>query len=81
VHDRFVRLGYLALMFVSHLITFCKYIIACRAVSRQRLGKHVPAATDRHATIEVLLEMGFSTRLVPRGYKEANWGNQVSSVG
>jgi type IV secretory pathway protease TraF len=23
--------------------------------SRQRLGKHVPTATDRHATMEVLL--------------------------
>jgi hypothetical protein len=29
--------------------------VTCRAVSRQRLGKHVPAATDTHATIEVLL--------------------------
>jgi hypothetical protein len=39
-------------------------------VSRQRLGKHVPAATDTHATIEVLLETVFSTRSVRRGYKE-----------
>jgi hypothetical protein len=29
-----------------------------RAVPRQRLGKHVPAATDTHATIEILLEIG-----------------------
>jgi hypothetical protein len=28
-------------------------------VSRQRLGKHVPAATDKHATIEILLETVF----------------------
>jgi hypothetical protein len=27
------------------------------SVSRQRLGNHVPVATDAHATIEVLLEM------------------------
>jgi hypothetical protein len=27
----------------------------------QRLGKHVPAATDTHTAIEVLLESGFST--------------------
>jgi hypothetical protein len=26
-------------------------------VSRQRLGKHIPAATNLYATIEVLLEM------------------------
>jgi hypothetical protein len=37
-----------------------KNILAFRAVCRQRLGKHVPAATDTHATIEVLLEAGFS---------------------
>jgi hypothetical protein len=28
------------------------------AISRQRLGKHVPAATNAHATIQVLLETG-----------------------
>jgi hypothetical protein len=31
-------------------------------VSRQRLGKHVAAATDTHAAIEVLLETVLSTR-------------------
>jgi hypothetical protein len=30
-------------------------------VSRQGLGKHVPAAKIEHATIEVLLETVFST--------------------
>jgi hypothetical protein len=30
----------------------------------QRLGKHVPAATDMHVTIEVLLETAFPTRSV-----------------
>jgi hypothetical protein len=49
-------------------------------VSRQRLRKHVPAATDTHATIEVLLEIVFSTRSVQKGYEEDNWGNRVSSV-
>jgi hypothetical protein len=38
-------------------------------VSR-RLGKNVPAASDTHATIEVLLEVVFSTRAVQRGYKK-----------
>jgi hypothetical protein len=50
-------------------------------VSRQRLGKHLPAATDTHATIEVLLEMVFSIRSVERGYKKNNWGNRISLVG
>jgi hypothetical protein len=54
--------------------------VACRAVHGQRLGKHFPAATDAHATIEVLLETGFSTQSVPRGYKEDNLANQVNSV-
>jgi hypothetical protein len=49
-------------------------------VSRQLLGKHVPVATDTHATIEVLLETVFSSRSVQRGYEEDNWGNQVSWV-
>jgi hypothetical protein len=49
-------------------------------VSRQRLGKHISAETDSHATIEVLLETVSSTRSVQRGYKEDSWGNEVSSV-
>jgi hypothetical protein len=49
-------------------------------VSMQRLGKHVPAATDTRATIEVLLETVYSTRSMKRGYKKDNWGNRVSSV-
>jgi hypothetical protein len=32
------------------------------AVARQRLGNHFPAATNRHATIEELLEAVFSMR-------------------
>jgi hypothetical protein len=42
-----------------------------RAVSKQRLSKHVPAATDTHAT-EVLFETMFSVRFVRMGYKEDN---------
>jgi hypothetical protein len=49
-------------------------------VSRQRLGKYVPAAMGTHATIEALLETVFSTLSVQRGYKEDNWGNRECSV-
>jgi hypothetical protein len=48
-------------------------IVACRAVYRRRVGKHVPAATDMHAIIEVMLETVFSSRSVQRGYKKDNW--------
>jgi hypothetical protein len=37
------------------------------AVIMQRLGKHIPTATDTHATIEELLDAVFSVRLVPKG--------------
>jgi hypothetical protein len=40
----------------------------------------VPKATDKHATIWVLLQTVFSTRSVEKRSKEDNWGNQVSSV-
>jgi hypothetical protein len=59
--------GYLTRLPVSRL-----YNVARRVVSRQRFGKHVPAVTDTHATIEVLLETVFSTRSMQRGYKEEN---------
>jgi hypothetical protein len=49
-------------------------------VSRQRLGKHVPAATDTHATIEVLLGNMFSARSMKKAYKKDKWGNRISSV-
>jgi hypothetical protein len=41
---------------LTHAGTVC-HIVARPAVSRQRLRKHVPAATDTHAAIEILLEM------------------------
>jgi hypothetical protein len=43
-------------------------------VSRQSMGKQVPAATNMHITIELLLETVFSTRFVQSGYKEDNRG-------
>jgi hypothetical protein len=49
-------------------------------VSRQRIGKHVPAATNMNTTIELLLETVFSTRSVQYGYKEDSWGDQVGPV-
>jgi hypothetical protein len=55
-----------SMLYVQVCIYVC--IVACTAVSRQRLGKHVPAATDTHATIEVLLEMVFSVLSVPKCY-------------
>jgi hypothetical protein len=42
-------------------------------VSTQQLAKHIPVAMDTCATIEVLLEMVFSTWAVQKGYKEDNW--------
>jgi hypothetical protein len=36
-----------------------------RDIARQLLGKRVPAATDRHARVEVLLDLWF----VPQCYK------------
>jgi hypothetical protein len=44
------------------------------AVARERLGKHVPAATGTHATIEELLETAFSMQSVPRLYKDHSFG-------
>jgi hypothetical protein len=55
-------------------------IVACRAVSKQRLCTYVPTATYTCTTIKILLETAFSTRCVQRGYKEENWGNRVNSV-
>jgi hypothetical protein len=37
-------------------------------------------AMDTRAQIKVSLETVSSARSVPRGYKEDNWGKQVSSV-
>jgi hypothetical protein len=38
------------------LVTAGKHVNNTRAIARQPLGKRVPAATDTHATVEVLLE-------------------------
>jgi hypothetical protein len=41
--------------------------VACRAVSRQRLGKHF------YAALQVLLEALFPTRSVQRDCMEGSW--------
>jgi hypothetical protein len=57
-------------IFRKHLLMSVFDSVACRAVSRQRLGKLVPAETNTHALIERTLETTFSTRSMKRGYKE-----------
>jgi hypothetical protein len=37
-----------------------------RSIARQRLGKHVPMATDTNAAIGELWETTFSVRFVPK---------------
>jgi hypothetical protein len=50
------------------------------ATPRERLGKHVPAESDTHATVGELLETVFSTRSVPRGVTTGTvWSNEFSS--
>jgi hypothetical protein len=49
-------------------------------VSRQRIGKQVPAATSTNRTIELLLDTVFSTESVQTGYKEDNSGDPVSTL-
>jgi hypothetical protein len=44
------------------------------AAVRERLGIHVPAATDMYT------RMVLSARAVPRSYQEDNWDSHVSSV-
>jgi hypothetical protein len=51
-----------------------------RVVSGQLLGKHHPAAKNRRATMEILLERGVSAWSGTRSYKEDNWGDRFSSV-
>jgi hypothetical protein len=50
-------------------------IVSRRTVSRQRFGKHVPAAMDTHATMGVLLETVLSSPSVQMSYKKDNWSN------
>jgi hypothetical protein len=45
---------------------------------RQRIGKHIPAATNTRATIQLLLETVFYTQSVQKGYKEDNRDDPVS---
>jgi hypothetical protein len=48
------------------------------AVARDRLGKHVPVATDTRTTIEKLLEVVFSVGYVLGLYNKAVWTSPVS---
>jgi hypothetical protein len=61
-----IILRHLLTIHFSLYITTSSYesIIACRAVSRQWICKHVPVATVTHATINLLLEAVFSARFV-----------------
>jgi hypothetical protein len=58
---RTVELGKQLLLANSSDITF---------ISRQWLGKHVLMASEKHATIEVLLETVFSNWPLQRDYKK-----------
>jgi hypothetical protein len=49
------------------------------AVSRQRIGKHVPTM-NTHAKIGTIGN-GICTLSVQRGYNEHNWSNPVSNFG
>jgi hypothetical protein len=48
------------------------------AIARQRLGKHVPAATNTHATIEEMLNASFSMRSV--SYQRARTSCNVNPL-
>jgi hypothetical protein len=49
-------------------------------VSRQPLGKHVPAVMNRRATVVVLLATGFSTWSVLRTDPHVEAGSNTSTV-
>jgi hypothetical protein len=50
------------------------------SIASQRLGKHVPAATNMQATLDVLLETMFSIRSVQSGYKRRELRLGISVV-
>jgi hypothetical protein len=54
------------------------YYDVMQSISRQRTGKHVPAATIKHIIIELLFETVLSARSVQSGYLEDNWGDPLS---
>jgi hypothetical protein len=43
------------------------------AIARQRHGKHISTAMNKHETIEELLEAVFSMQSAPRLYNEDQW--------
>jgi hypothetical protein len=52
-------------------VTAGKHDDNTRAIARQLLGKWVPAATDTHTTVEVLLETVFYMWFVPKYYTQS----------
>jgi hypothetical protein len=48
--------------------------------SQQRLGTHIPAEKDTHATTDLLFEAVSSKRSVSRSYKEDNWSWKGADV-
>jgi hypothetical protein len=50
------------------------------SIARQRLGKHVPAATNMQAIIEVSLETTFSIRSMQSGYKRSRSRVEAGSL-
>jgi hypothetical protein len=60
----------------------CSSSVACtvvvmQSVSSQRVSKHIPAATNKHTTLELLLETLLSIRSLQSGNKEDKWGDPV----
>jgi hypothetical protein len=59
---------------MRYLVIAGKHVNSTQAVSRQLLSKQIPAATDAHATVEVLLDYNngdlLSVRFVPKCYKQ-----------
>jgi hypothetical protein len=47
-------------------------------IARLAHSKHVPASTNKHATIEALLQMVFPVWSAPKLYSEAQRGKLVS---
>jgi hypothetical protein len=55
------------------LIDLPSYNCDIEPVSRQRIVKHIPAATNTSTTLELPLKTVFHTRSMQSGYKENSW--------
>jgi hypothetical protein len=47
-------------------------LVERNAIDRQRYGKHMSAATNKHVTLQEMLEVMFAMRFVPRLCSEDN---------